>query len=270
MMRTVPLALSIALLAGGARAASLDRTQINDLFSQAKDLFRRANALADSDPAGARDLYQKAALRFERIARDGRVHNGRLYYNIANTYFRMGDIGRAILYYRYAERTIPNDPNLQQNLSYARSRRVDQVEEAERTRVLKTLFFWHYDLPSRTRLAVFALGFAAVWLCAIGRLFSRRALLAWGIGVSVAVSVLMGGSLLADEIGRARHVPGVVLAEEAVARRGDSETYQPMFEEPLHAGTEFELVEDRGEWLHVELADGRRCWLPATAAGVVR
>ena len=54
------------------------------------------------------------------------------------------------------------------------------------------------------------------------------------------------------------------------ARKGDADTYEAAFTEPLHAGTEFVLVEDRGDWVQAELSDGRRCWLPARAVGLVR
>jgi len=67
-----------------------------------------------------------------------------------------------------------------------------------------------------------------------------------------------------------QNTAGVVLADEAIARKGDAETFQASFKEPLHAGTEFDVVEDRGDWLHVELADGRRCWLPRTSLELVR
>ena len=83
--------------------------------------------------------------------REGGIENGKLYYNLGNVYFRMNDIGRAILNYRRAESYIPNDPNLHQNLSYARSRRLDEIEERQKTKVLRTLFFWHYDLSGWTR-----------------------------------------------------------------------------------------------------------------------
>ena len=52
-------------------------------------------------------------------------------------------------------------------------------------------------------------------------------------------------------------------------RKGDGEGFAKSFVEPLHAGTEFELVEQRGRWYHVELADGRRCWVPIDSAGIV-
>jgi tetratricopeptide (TPR) repeat protein len=209
-------------------------------------------------------------MRFERIVDDGGVRNGRLYYNIGNAWFRMGDLGRAILHYRRALLYTPNDPNLQQNLAYARSKRRDRVEPKAETRVLRTLFFWHYDLAARTRLMLFAVAFGAVWVLAARMLFRRGTALRWGCFVAVGLSVLLLGSLTIEAAVSSRTVAGVVLADEAVARKGDAETYQASFKEPLHAGTEFDVVEDRGEWLQVDLADGRRCWLPRQSVGLVR
>jgi hypothetical protein len=76
--------------------------------------------------------------------------------------------------------------------------------------------------------------------------------------------------LLAESLILKNRRPGVIVAEEVVARKGDSETYEPSFQEPLHAGTEWTLVERRGDWFHVELPDSRRCWLPADSVELVR
>ena len=62
---------------------------------------------------------------------------------------------------------------------------------------------------------------------------------------------------------------GVILADEVIARKGNSETYQPSFEAPLHAGTEFELIEKRKDWYLINLADGRKCWLPQHSVGLI-
>jgi len=248
----------------------MDRTEISDLFSQAKDFFRQANAAMATDADGARELYRKAAMRFQRIADEGGVRNGKLDYNIGNAWFRMGDLGRAILHYRRAMLTTPNDPDLRQNLAYARAQCRDHIEARQETRVLRTLFFWHYDLPPRTRLTLFAIAFLSLWLLASVRLFRRATALRWGMIISVGLSALLLGSLVVEAAMTARSVAGVVLAEEAVARKGDAETYQVSFKEPLHAGTEFDVIEDRGEWLQADLADGRRCWLPRQSVGLVR
>ena len=63
--------------------------------------------------------------------------------------------------------------------------------------------------------------------------------------------------------------PGVITAAEVVARQGDGPNYPPSFQDPLHAGVEFELLEQRPGWLHLRLSDGADAWVPADAAGLV-
>lgn len=253
-----------------AAGQGLSQNEIHDLFSQAKEAFRQGNEVAQTDPDLAHDLYAKAALRYERLVKDGAIENGQLYYNIGNAYFLMGDMGRAILNYRRAKQYIPNDPNLLQNLEQARKQRLDKFSDAQQTRVLKTLFFWHYDLSSRIRFWSFAVFFAAFWLIAALRLFFKRPGLAWIGGITAVVWVSLLASLMAETIQQQTHTPGVITAHEVVARKGDSEAYEPSFKAPLHAGTEFSLMEQRGDWMHVQLPDGRQCWLPAQAAQTVR
>lgn len=266
--RTWLIVLCLVLLATAGFGATLDQSEINDLFSQGKEFFRQANQTRD--PQEAKDLYGKAVLRFERIIREGGVQNGKLYYNIGNAYFRMDDIGRAILNYRHAQQFIPNNLNLNQNLDYARQRRMDKIDEPQRTRVLKTLFFWHYDLSTGFRSFLFAVSFVLVWVVLGARLFVRKQFLNWTIGISALVSALFLLSLLVEMISLRSTRPGVILAEEVVARKGDSQSYERSFTEPLHAGTEFTLSEDRGDWYYIQLADGRRCWLPSKSVGLVR
>lgn len=251
-------------------ASDLDTAQIVDLYSQAKDLFRQANEISVSAPAQAKDLYRKSAMRYERLIREGDIQNGKIYYNLGNVYFRMKDIGRAIVNYRRAEQHSPNDPNLKQNLKYAREKRLDDIDEKQETKVLKTLFFWHYDLSAKTRVVAFSICFLIVWIFAGIRLFTKKSFLFWGISVAATLSLLLSGSLAVDEFCLRKTRPGVIVDHEVVARKGNSETYEPSFKDPLHSGTEFTLLEDRGNWYHIELTDSRRCWVLSKGVEMVR
>ena len=273
MMRPGHLLIALSFILIGlislfpdATGEALPEEERLDLFSQGKTFFRQANEAAAHDPNAAKELYQKAALRFERIVRDGDIQNGKLYYNIGNTYFRMGDLGQAILNYRRAQRYLPNDSNLQQNLKYARSRRHDKIENEPQTQVLRTLVFWHYDFTTRTRSIVFGICFVIFWLSASIGLFFHKASLRWVLAVSGFLGLLFLGSLISEIPAEGRHQEGVILAGEVIGRKGDGETYQPSFKEPLHTGTEFKLIENRNEWHQIELRDGRRCWIPLRAA----
>ena len=240
------------------------------LFNEAKKHFARANELVNKDPWQAKDLYNKALLHYENLALEKGIKNGKLYYNIGNTYFKIGDMGKSILFYKKALEYIPNDTNLIQNLEYARSKRVDKISEKEGFKLMKILFFWHYDISAFVRLVFFIISFVLIWVSAVLLFFYSKYLLRLILVIACVFSLLFFGSLLVDIIQNLRQNPGVIIAQEVTARKGDSTTYQPSFQTPLHAGTEFVLIEKRRDWLNIRLTDGRTCWVPEKTAGLVK
>ncbi len=264
-MRTVSLLplLLCFILSLGARpvtAAPLDRDQ---LLNEATGFFQEASQLADQ--ARSAELYQKAMIRFERLLQDG-VVNGKLFYNLGNTYFQFHDLGRAVLNYRRAQLYIPHDDNLRQNLLSARSQQPDRIEPQQEVMLAKTFFFWHYDLSVGVRLFLLAVANLLLWV-GLARRLHRGHGLWWPLALALTMVVMMAGSLLHERFGR--QAQGVLVAAETTARKGDGQAYAPSFSAPLHAGLEFSLVEKRGEWLYIELVDGRRCWVPVEGAEII-
>ena len=61
---------------------------------------------------------------------------------------------------------------------------------------------------------------------------------------------------------QAARISGVITADEVIARQGDGRSYEPSFKEPLHTGTEFDLLERRSGWFHIKLADDNAELIP--------
>ena len=76
-------------------------------------------------------------------------------------------------------------------------------------------------------------------------------------------------SLIAEAKTQADSLCGVITAKEIIARQGDGENYSPIFKDPLHAGTEFDLLESRPGWLHIKLFDDSDCWIPKASAELI-
>jgi len=248
-----------------ARAASLSREELYAFLNEANTAFQQANAA--SDPSAGRQLYDKAILVYEKIINQAGVRNAGLYYNLANAYLLRDDLGEAILNYRRAERLDRSDLNIKKNLAFARSRRIDRVETAAPKRVLETLFFWHYDLSLPMKLLLACLAFAVA--CLAGTVMIWRGRGTAGLAVAVlsavlALSVLV--SILVDTRRQSGERFGVITAAEVVARQGDGPNYPPSFKSSLHAGTEFDLLEQRPGWLHIRLSDGADAWVPQDTA----
>jgi tetratricopeptide (TPR) repeat protein len=263
------LVLVVAFSTEPLHAQTLDTAEVMELYRQAREMFRQANETAASDPEAADQLYRKALMRYEKIVWEGGIRNGKLFYNIGNTYFKIKDLGRAILNYKRAALFIPNDPNLRQNLEFAKARRIDRIEEPQKIRILKILFFWHYDFSTHTRVILFSVFGMLFWIFAGFRLFFSKRFVNRLIVFSAGLAFLFLTSLIADMIHQQKNQPGVIISPEVIARKGDSETYERSFKEPIHSGTEFILIEKRGNWYNIELLDARRCWVPEPDAELV-
>lgn len=238
-----------------------DTAKLSDYFSQGKAYFRQAKEIEKENPKQAKELYKKSLLRFISIEKKGKIANGKLYYNIGNIYLLLGDIGRSILYYRRAQLFIPYDQNVILNLRYAREKCVDKIPAPSQKQALKILFFWHYDIPSKQRLYLFILFFSLIWVFLAIRLYYKRLYIHWLIALSIFISLALLCSLFVNILTEMHEKSGVIIAKKVVARKGNGESYSKSFKKPLHAGVEFLLIENRGEWMYIQLNDGRRCWI---------
>ncbi len=270
MNRKVTVILIGLLLLGltASTQAKLPKEQTNSLFVQANEAFRNANAATGE--AGRQKHYEKAILNFEKIINDGQINNAGLFYNLGNVYFLKGDLGKAILNYRRAEKLDSADANIQKNLAFARSRRIDKIKVKTQKRVLQTLFFWHYDFSTRTRFTVTCISFAVLCIgLTVFIWFGRNAPTTAAVIISGILTVCFFTSVVLEARGQASRVCGVITAESIVARQGDGPNYQPSFKEPLHGGTEFDLLEQRPGWLHIKLSDDSDSWIPQSSAETI-
>lgn len=272
MIRRELLLISVVLLVAAATAAAgetLSKEQIAAQFNQANDAFRQANAITN-DTDKANTLYEKSILGYEKIIDQGHIQNPKLYYNLANAYLLKNDLGRAILNYRRAEKLDKSNPDIEKNLAFARGRRIDKVEQKAETQVLQTLVFWHYDFSIKTKFIIALSGFAVLCLVLTASIwFGRRTFLTVIAAVSAVLLICFAFSLVLDGYNQATQPGGVIVSPQVTAYQGDGINYPVSFKEPLHAGTEFILLERRPGWLHIRLVNGSDGWVSQSDAELI-
>jgi tetratricopeptide (TPR) repeat protein len=273
--------LAFAVLVGAPEPAPSNLNAQSPVFSRG-EVLQKANAAFEAGVAmrnagsiEARRLFREALDGFHSLVRDG-VQNGRLYYNIANTHLRLGDVGRAIVNYRRAQRLNPADEQNRKNLDFARSRVEMKFSKPAAGAMIETLFFWHYNtsLAARTRAALIA--YALFWtLALVLRLLPRRPPgLGWALLVVGLFTAAIGASAAWQRATADRNIEGVVIADHVVLRKGNGEYYDPQFDRPLPQGVEFQLRASRPDvdnatWYHIELPDGKDGWLRADQAEII-
>ncbi len=213
--------------------------------------------------------YAEAAQQFEYLVEEEGVRNGHLFYTLGNSWFMAGDLGRAILNYRRAEAYLPSNADVQHNLNAALALRTDLIPEQARHPLAAKLLGWHFNTSPALRGWLFAFCWIVLWGAWFLAQRSSKKKARIAAAFAGVFSALLLASLATEAFTKHRAQPGVVVAPEVLARKGDGERYAPAFRDPLHSGTEFQRIEKRKDWWHIRLADGQTCWIPAAAAKTV-
>ena len=242
-MRELVLA---AMLASGVPAL----TQV-EFYQEGNRLYQDGN-------------FEDALASYLRLAEAG-FESGEVYYNIGNTYFKLGDLARSILYYERARRLRPGDEDVQANLDLARSLTVDAIEPLPRFWLFGAVEWWVDLLPRTLLIAVVAasylLGTGVVLALVLRRgvpvaVWGRRIALASGV-----VFVLFGLNLGVREfeVGRAREAVVLQPEVDVMSAPLDDETLTVF---TVHEGTKVRIDRLSDEWAEVVLEDGRVGWVP--------
>lgn len=261
MLRTC--LVSFIILSAVAASATVREAQQLMLLEKANSMFEQA--VTSQDEQDMQGYYQQAINAYEQLVTAG-VRNAKLYYNLGNAYFRINDLGRAILQYRRGLQLEPGNRRLQANLQYVMSRRLDQIEVKATTRrsLAARLLFWHDDLNLRAQVTLALAAFWLIWGCAIAYRFRPRSSFLWGVAIGAFCFALFAASSALVHMQNIAVRHGVVVAREAPVRKGNGDSYALQFPRPLHPGAEFEVIENRPPWLYVRLDNGATGWVRQT------
>lgn len=238
------------------------------ILADATAAYDQGASLIRSQPDRAMTLFQQAIDAYEKLIADG-VVNGRLYYNLGNAYLQIGEVGKAIVNYRRAQRLMPGDPQLEHNLRHARSLRRNNIESEAKRALLRTAFFWHYNTSIFSRYWVAVVGYVVFWCLMLLGIRVRGGLLR-----NIALAILpiwlaAGVSVGVEYYQRSTVKEGVTTSAQIVVRKGNGDGYDPQFAEKLHEGVEFTVLEQRAGWYKIQLPDGGTGWIRTEQAELI-
>lgn len=230
----------------------------------------------DEIVAGGNAAYQEgdfgaAVEAYEAVLVSGYRSAG-LEYNLANAYFKTGELGRAILHWERAKELAPGDEDVQANLDLARSLTVDAVEPLPRFWLFSVVDWWIGLLPAGWLRGVVALGWLAVSGGVVLRILSRAM---WAptagrslVAVGSLILLLFAPVMLVRETGAGLPEEAIILADAVQVRSAPSaEDDLTLFE--IHEGTKVRVDQRTAGWLEVVLEDGKVGWVSAGVLEVI-
>jgi len=216
-------------------------TTPDERFLNANQLFEKG------EPDKAGEIYQA-------LVSQG-FQGAELYYNLGNLHYRKGERGKAVLWYERALRLNPRDPDIQFNLSLARSHIKDEDENIFR-RIFMTFTGDELSCAMSFILWIF---FGILGARTMGWIKSENwpGAALWLSGFSLALIAGWFGAAAAME----QEPMAVVITPPGEVRNGPGPDYAVGFTIP--EGSNVQLLNRRPDWSQVGVPNqGLKGWMP--------
>jgi tetratricopeptide (TPR) repeat protein len=211
--------------------------------------------------------YDQAIEAYEKILQSG-FESGNLYYNLGNSYFKKGELGRAVLNYERSRLFIPADSDLRSNYNFVRSSLNVPSGQGESRWFLRWIDLL-FDGAGINGLTVMV---SVLWLGILvllaACLFSR------GLRQFAApVIAFCAAALIISSIALARRIThyehgAVVIIREAEAKfepRPGATTYFKASE-----GSPVIVLDRAAGWAKIRRPDAKIGWVPSPAIAGIR
>ena len=227
----------------------ISQNEAKRLFADANEKYQQAAKLiAEKNIQESSQKLKEAARQYETILAGGFRH-GQIYYNLANTYYRLNELGKAVLNYRKAQRFMPRNTDIEANLKLVKNMTEDKELSNEPSVVIKRLFFWLFLLNQNELIIItiahygilMTLGF---FLVILKYSWLKKFVLGFAVCLFI-VLVSLGVKIYKEQYTN----NGIIITEKCQIRYGPGEEYEPKFE--IHGGTECIIEDERDNWYKV-------------------
>ena len=224
--------------------------------SQINEVMQKGNALYKGGS------YNKAIDEYKQLVDEG--YSGvALFYNLGNSYYRIGKLGYAILYYEKALKLSPSDEDVQHNLNFAKLSTVDRIQPLPRFFLFD---WWEAILSSFTEngwayivFIVYLLLLILIALYVFSRSVFQQKLIFFS-GIAVVFILAISISLLIVKINRDETIKSGIIVEQVVTVKSSPE---PNSTDAfvIHEGLKVNLEDKLDTWVKIRLADGKVGWI---------
>ena len=206
--------------------------------------------------------FENAVMLYKEILESGQ-HSAELYFNLANSYYRLNQVGESIFYFEKAKQLKPTDEDINVNSNFAQNMAIDAVEVLPKSQITK-LREKTIDLFSQDGWAFFIILLA--WF-----LVFFWGLYLWNkvpvIKRTFFIFTLVMGSLLMGSLSiaviksskTADTTYGILFNKKIEVWAEPNSRVEVLF--LLHEGTKVQMLDQLQEWQKIRIANGSEGWI---------
>ncbi|MDE6628520.1 MAG: tetratricopeptide repeat protein [Muribaculaceae bacterium] len=234
--------------------------------TSASELVQRADSAYSADNFPMAETLYSEALRQHGSS-------STLFYNLGNTYYRLGNMGMAIVSYERALRLDPSNNDARTNLAFVKGKITDR--QNDEVSIMETLWestvtFFKADTWAWISVSLFALFLAGVVTYLFAHVVMVRKISFFGgavIFLLCVVSVIVSFAAA----NRTESANAAIILPPATQLSTSPREARTQSEEAflLHEGTKVEIVDSvstpgEGKWYEVRVAGRDRAWVKAS------
>lgn len=239
-------------------------------FSISSGMRAENETLNKAEKAYDEKQYKSAINLYEQLLKEG-YSSYQLYFNLGNSYYKNGELGRAIHAYEIARKLEPDDEDIKINLSLANSKTIDKIDTKEnffitavKSNILSSLSTKTWAWLNIISFLVAAVGFFLYYMLtsvSLKRFFFGMFVLFF---ITFLLSYFLGGSAVKS---KSENKFAIVLVREVKVMNEPNASATTKFR--LHEGTKVRVVENNGDWMLIKLENGNEGWLKSFELGVI-
>lgn len=225
--------------------------------------FDAEKLITDANAAYNQGLYDSALATYQLVVDEG-YESGELYYNMGNAYYKNNDIASAILYYEKARKILPNDENIEYNLSIANSMIVDKIDKVPEMFYKKWWDFFYNFLDADTG-AILLLVLFALFVFSLGYFIlaktRKQRKISFYITLIFFVFTTLSGILTYQKYSSAlEHKEAIVYDPSVTVKSSPTQNAVDLF--VIHEGTKVQIIDRIDSWTEIKIRNGSVGWLP--------
>jgi len=226
------------------------------LAQSAEAMFQRGNEFYHAKN------YNKAIEVYESIVEQG-YEGTELFYNLGNSYYRIGKLGFAILYYEKAAKLSPSDEDVQHNLALVNIQTADKIETLPKF----FIFQWWESLLALFPISgwsITAYIFYIILLISVVVYFFTRvpAIQRFSVYSAASAVLLLAVSIiiLTVNLNRENNIKrGIIVEQTATVKLSPDSKSNDAF--VIHEGLKVSVEDRVSNWVKIRLEDGKIGWL---------
>lgn len=210
--------------------------------------------------------YAKALENY-RAALNMGIESGNLYYNMGNTYLKLGKIGYAILFYEKAMRLIPQDGDLKSNMVYVKafspgSATVKPSGFGLVSAIIKSPFGdLNLNGVAIAAIALYLISISVAILFLVTPFLVKR--------LRIVFALLLIAFLWSSVVFGVRYYEEEILKKGVVVVKSAETKYEPVESSATYykvqEGDEVTVLGTRDGWRHIRRQDGKPAWTVESA-----